>query len=228
MFDDIKIPEMLNKSKQGNFVFAPVGNVCNVQIFDKISLETSTEMVGNLASIITQLPTLQPIDTSSTKITSPYDIPQDRFVFDVSINSGGGEFSAYKSIASMFALAKSRGAIIRTTNTGRAHSAASMLAIQGTPGYRIMHETSSLLIHFGDETVRATQNGEAQIAVNKQKQDRQQVFSVYDKFAKIPEKQYKHYLDKNRSGTLFAQECLEYHICDWILTHNGELIGRKR
>lgn len=222
---DIKPSKWLNESKQGNFVFAPVGNVCNVQIFDKISMEKCAEMLGNLAQIITLLPT-KPIVTVPAKIISPYDISSDTFVFDVAINSGGGELNAYNAIASMFAQAKARGAIVRTQNVGQASSAASMLAIQGTPGYRIMYENAFVFIHYGKSTEITERINEQEINAKNTKAFRNKVSEIYTKCTKLTAQEVEKYKTTEGSGQLFAKRCLSKHLCDWILTYDGQLIGR--
>ena len=225
---DIKASKWLNESKNGNFVFAPVDNVCNVQIFDELNMKTSSEMIGNLAQIIAQLPTDKQIAPISTEIVSPYDISPNVFVFDVAINSPGGDFHTYKSIASMFALAKSRGAIVRTHNIAYACSGASLLAIQGTPGYRIMTETAYNLIHYGSSRVSGNRENELAIATENNKKDRKQVFAVYKQFTKLTDKELNKYKSIESSGQLFAEQCLNKHLCDWILMLDGKLIGRNR
>lgn len=224
---EIQTAQMLNQSKQGNFVFEPVDNVCNVQIFDELKMETCGEMVAHLNQIIAQLPT-KPVFDTSTKIESPYDISPDTFVFDVAIDSGGGHFVAYKAIASMFALAKAKGAIIRTNNIGQACSCASMLAIQGTPGYRIMSEFAYNMIHYGNSSANGNREFELETAARNKVKDRAQMYSVYERYTKLTEKEMDKFKAIESSGVLFANTCLVKHICDWILTSNGGLIGRKR
>ena len=226
MTSDIKTSKWLNESKSGNFVFAPVDNVCNVQIFDRIATETTAEMVGQMATIISQLPAQKPIATSSSKIVSPYDILPNIFVFDVAINSGGGDVDAARGIASMFALAKSHGAIIRTHNIGRAASAASWLAVQGTPGYRIMSEDAYNLIHYGNITVNGSRDNELKIATQMGAKSREMLFTTYEKYTTLTAKDLEKFKSVEKSGQLFAKQCLSKHICDWILTSDGHLIGR--
>lgn len=225
---DIKPSKILNETKEDNFVFMPVGNICNVQIFDKLEAETCSEMVGNLSQIISQLPISQPIETMSTRIVSPYDISPDIFVFNVIINSPGGEFSAYKSVASMFALAKSRGAIVRTHNIAQANSAASLLAVQGTPGYRIMSESAYNFVHYGNSRIGGSRENELEIAAKNSIKDRKQIFAIYEKYTKLTAKELEKYKSVESSGQLFAKQCLAKHLCDWILTSDGQLIGRNR
>ncbi len=225
---DIKTSKWLNESKSGNFVFAPVGNICNVQIFDKIAMNTTAEMVGQMATVISQLPIKKPIETVSTKITSPYDISPDTFVFDVAINSGGGDVDAARGIASMFALAKSRGAIVRTHIVGSAASAASWLAIQGTPGYRIMSEDAYNLVHHGKTLISAARENEMEVAAQKSKKSRDMLFATYEKYTKLTQKELERYKSVENSGHLFAIQCLRKHLCDWILNKDGTLIGRSR
>ena len=225
---DVKTSKWLNESKAGNFVFAPVAGVCNVQIFDSLKMENCKEMIGQMATIISQLPIQKPFDSTSVKIQSPYDIEENRFVFDVAINSLGGDVIAYRGIASMFALAKSRGAIIRTHNIGQAASAASLLAIQGTPGYRIMLEDAHNLIHYGYDVVSGSRETELQIATQLIKKSNDMLFETYKKYTKLTDTELEKYKSVERSGQLFAKQCLAKHLCDWILTSDGQLNGRNR
>jgi len=225
---DIKTSKMLNESRSGNFVFAPVDGVCNVQIFDRIRPETCGEMIGQLAQIIAQLPFQKPIETVSAKIVSPYEIPANTFVFDVAINSGGGDVSICRGIASMFALAKSRGAIIRTHNIAQASSSASVLAVLGTPGYRIMSEDAYHFVHYGNSTVSGSRENEMEIAAQNSKKSREMLFAIYQKYTKLTAAELEKFKSVENSGQLFAKQCLTKHLCDWILTSDGRLIGRGR
>ena len=222
---DIKTSKILNDSKSGNFVFAPVGNICNVQIFDRISMESCGEMVGQLATIISQLPAQKPTVTASTKITSPYNISPDVFVFDVAINSGGGDLDAYKSVMSMFALAKSRGAIVRTNNIGFAGSAASLLFVQGTPGYRIMSDTARTFIHYGKSTTSVMREVELDIVVKNTKDNRERINNIYQTCTNLTDEEIKRFLSIEGSGDLSSSECLFKGICDWILRYDGKLFS---
>lgn len=226
---DINMPEILNRSKQNNFCFAPIGNCCTIQIFDNLNMNSCAEMIGNIRQIINQLPQHKPItDKTPATIKDPYNISDDTFVFDVSFDCFGGSYPIYMAIASMFALAKSKGAIIRTNNIGVAASAASMLAIQGTPGYRIMSENAYNMIHYGQTTVTANRENELDIDTRNKNKERKKLFSIYEQCTKLTPKELERYTSVENSGKLYADQCLKKHICDWILTSNGGLIGRKR
>ena len=225
---EIKTSKWLNESQEGNFVFAPIGNVCNVQIFEELAVDTCAEMVGHLSQIISQLPIRKPIFSASAKIVSPYDITPDTFILNVAIDSPGGDILAYRAIASMFALAKSRGAIVRTHNIGMAASASSLLAVQGTPGYRIMSEDASNFVHYGSAFVSGSRENELEIATKNSKRIRDMLFEVYKKYTKLSQKELEKYKTVENSGQLFAKTCLAKQLCDWILTTDGHLIGRGR
>jgi ATP-dependent protease ClpP protease subunit len=225
---DIQMSEMLNKSKAGNFVFAPVGNVCTIHIFDNLNMNSCAEMVGNIRQIINQLPQHNQINNTPTTIKDPYAIPDDTFVFDVSIDCFGGGWSIYMAIASLFATAKFKGAIVRTNNIGVAASAASMLAIQGTPGYRIMSENAYNTIHYGTATVTATRENELDIDTRNKNKERKKLFSIYEQYTKLTPKELERYKSVENSGKLYADQCLKKHLCDWILTSDGHFIGRNR
>ena len=225
---DIHTAEILNQSKSGNFMFAPVGNSCNVQIFEELNMKSCAELISHLNLVISQLPLKKPIDTSSIQLTTPYDVSPDTFVFDVAICCSGGEFPAYKSLSSMFAQAKARGAIVRTVVTGNASSSASMLAIQGTPGYRIMFEQAYNLVHYGTSAASGRANDELLADAKKRIKEREIVFDVYKKFTKLTAKEIRKFTDKDKIGKLFAPFCLSRGLCDWILTQDGYFVGRSK
>ena len=225
---DIKPSKMLNGSGSSNYVFAPSKNICNVQIFDEISMESCNEMIGHMAEIIAKLPSKKPIETVSKKITSPYDVSPDIFVFDVAIDSPGGELYTCHAIASMFALAKSRGAIVRTHNVSEAASAASILAIQGTPGYRIMSDMAFNLVHNGSNALYGERANELDIKLKKAKEEERYVLNTYLTYTKLTKKEYDKCIRVEGYGHMFANKCLRLGFCDWILTHDGRLIGRQR
>lgn len=222
---DIKTSKPLNESKSGNFVFEPVDNICNVQIFENINMESCGEMIARLSQIINQLPAKK-ILTTSAQIISPYDISPNTFVFDVIINAPGGDINTYRGIVSMFALAKSKGAIIRTQNIGYAASCASLLAVQGTPGYRVMFEHAYNLVHYGRDTVKGERDEELKLASQQVAQSRDMLFSAYKKYTKLTDDELSRYRTTENAGKLFAKKCLTKGLCDWILTSDGELIGR--
>ena len=70
--------------------------------------------------------------------------------------------------------------MIRTNNIGVAASAASMLAIQGTPGYRIMSENAYNMIHYGQTTVTANRENELDIDTRNKNKERKKLFSIYE------------------------------------------------
>jgi hypothetical protein len=106
-----------------------------------------------------------------TKLKSPYDIDTSKHnVIDVFINSNGGDVTILNSISTLLGIAKSKGAIIRTTVCGKAYSCGSALAITGTPGFRIMYANAYHLVHFGTQTRTAKQESEIESVTNSMKE----------------------------------------------------------
>ena len=69
------------------------------------------------------------------------------------INSDGGEMPVLQTFLDAVNIATSRGLTIATCVTGFAGSAASMLAVAGTKGYRYMGVDATHLVHWGQSQV---------------------------------------------------------------------------
>ena len=196
-----------------------------VYILDSLKSETTSKLIGDLTELVLKLPYSKPIDFSQLTMESPYDLRgHNATVIDVVLNSGGGSVYVLNTIANMLAVAKSKNAIIRTTSTGLA---ASMLAVMGTPGFRIMYENATNMIHWGKFSVTAEKESEPEKLAAYAKKSRANLLTTYLKYTKISEKKLKS-LIADEGSYIMANECLKLGICDWILKSNGEFVRGER
>lgn len=195
-----------------------------VFLYDCLNRETSAEMIGDLARMVNNIPSTQK-NIDDTAIQSPYDINSKTPVIDVFINSPGGNIHIMNSIMTFLNIARSRGAIIRTTITGFAASCASMIAIQGTPNFRIMYDESYHIVHYGNSTIDVSAAGEVDLAAKNEKRYRQKQKERYQKFTTLTNKEINECM-KTEHHVYDAKECLEKNMCDWILTNTGLFVSR--
>ena len=195
-------------------------------LYDTINTDTCAELIGDLAEMVNNIKN-QPNKSETTTLKSPYDInkPTATTVVDVFINSPGGNCATMDSIMSFLNIARSKGAIIRTTVTGRAASCASMIAIQGTHGFRIMYQTSYNLVHYGNTSLSVSASGEVERAAKNENQLRKNQINTYLQFTDMTEKEVKKCMETEHH-VFSAQQCLEKNMCDWILTNEGKFITR--
>lgn len=214
--------KIINNSKSGNYV-----SDNSIFILDGFFPDTSNELIGNLANMVMDLPSY-PVYQISGKIESPYEpFDKNRPVIDVFINSSGGSGHILDSIVSLLGIAKSRGAIIRTTVLAKASSCGSLLAITGTPGYRIMYSHAYHFVHFGQHTVSATKEDEIQMAAKHIKETSENKQNMYLQHTDLTAKELKK-IQSNEQGYMNAQTCMTKGLCDWIITDFGNIIGRSR
>lgn len=214
--------KILNKSGSGNYV-----SDNSIFILDKFSADTSNELIGNLTNMVMSIPN-QPIYQIGGKIESPYELKDiNRPVIDVYINSNGGYDHILDSIVMLLGIAKSRGAIIRTTVLSRASSCGSLLAISGTPGYRIMFSQAYHFIHFGQHCINAGKEDEIEQATKHIKETSANKQNMYLQHTNLTPKELKK-LQSNEQGFMNAKACLDKGLCDWIVTDFGDIIGHTR
>jgi ATP-dependent protease ClpP protease subunit len=205
--------------KEGNYVS---GN--NVFILDNFRSITTNEMIGDLSDLVMKL---EPRDEYKGNVTlkSPYDIDTSKYnVINVFINSNGGDIDILNSIITLLGIAKSKGAIIRTTVCSKAYSCGSVLAIIGTPGFRIMYANAYHLVHFGTQTRTAKQESEIESVTNSMKEHHTNWNNLYLNNTNISQKELKKLMSKDSFVT--ANKALKYSFCDWIINEKG-LIRNK-
>jgi len=222
------MPEILNKSGQMNYVS---GN--KIFLLDDFKSQTTAELLGNMSNMIDALPwspvfTETPLFAESAKLKNPYNLPTEYPpVVDIYINSPGGINNILTSVTSLLNLARAKGAIIRTNVIGMAGSCASILAVQGTPNFRIMYDVSYHMIHFGQSHMTAARNNEIETAARNAKRTREKIRQIYLDNTRITPNALKKYYEVEGSGTMTAQECLKHGVCDWIVSPQGIFIKSK-
>lgn len=219
-------PKILNDSRSMNYV---CGN--KVFILGKIDDQSCCELIGNLSNLVDSLQWV-PMheqnglilpDKNPYKLQGNANIP----VIDIYINSGGGSIPTTKSILTLLNLARTKGAIIRTTVMGYAASCASVLAVQGTPDFRIMYEHSYNLVHYGSSTYTFTHPEEVENVSKYEPQMRKDFYSLYSKYTNLTKSELKK--AQNSEYNFFsAKESMAKNMCDWILTSDGKFIKRNQ
>lgn len=213
--------KIINNTKSGNYVSEK-----SIFILDKFSADTSNELIGNLADMVADLPIMPTKYKIDTNITSPYNnLPADCPIIDVYINSIGGQGNILDSIVMLLSMAKSRGTIVRTTVLSRASSCGSLLAITGTPGFRIMYSHAYHFVHFGNHCVGASKENEIEMAAKHIKETTLAKNNMYLQHTKLTEKELKK-LQSNEQGFINAENCLRKGLCDWIIDDFGNIRGR--
>lgn len=214
--------ETINSSNSYNYIIYSKDHPLNPQIniLGSFDDKQMNELIAELHNIVIKLPK-KPIYEMSTKIKSPYDIEdKERPVLDIIINSNGGFTMILKGIYTILNLAKARGAIIRTNVIGAARSCGSLLAIAGTPGFRIMGEDTTHLIHWGGAALSAKSDEELKVRSCTVKREKEQMRNKYKKYTNIPESKLKKCME-NDGIEIDAKTCLEWGICDWIISEKG-------
>lgn len=213
---------IMNRSDELNFASRDF----KIYIMDSFRQDKCAETIANMYSMILSLPP-SPIYTSGANMSSPYEIQQNNPILDVYINSGGGNFEVLLQFESLFGLAKNHGFIVRTFVPAYAGSCASMLATQGTNGYRIMGEHARHFVHFGSTTNTVSRESEIDKSYQDMRAHARASKNIYLKHTKIPEKRLNE-LRQDEYGYLDAKECLQLGFCDWILTANGKFISKSK
>lgn len=218
------MPDIINKSESQNYV---CGN--KIFILGSISSKETSELIGNISNMVDRLQWQPVFDPESIQITNPYKLPttaSSRSVIDIYINSNGGTVYVLNGIIGLLNLARAKGAIIRTNVLGTAYSCASVLALQGTPNFRIMNEMAIFGIHYGSSTYSVSNDGDIDNALKSERNLRNKMKSIYQKNTNIP----KYALDKmmqTEHNDISSEECLKLGICDWILTNDGKFVNRN-
>ncbi len=205
----------------------------NVFLFDTIYPATTTAVIGEMARLIKIAATPQnnysqgedknskPQPGFVTPV-SPFDQNVNLKLIDITINSTGGNTYQHLAFAHLINLAKHNNIIVRTNVTGLAASCASLIAIQGTPEYRIMNEYSQHMVHFGKASPAVTKDSEIEKSIKEIKKHKNLIRQPYLQHTKITQKELSK-LMKDEMGFLTAQECLRLGFCDYVLTSNGYL-----
>lgn len=159
------------------------------------------------------------------RITGPYDIKGPN-VLDIFINSYGGDIKTYSSIEFLINMARSKGIIIRTTVTGVASTTASALAVQGTPGFRIMGYESYHFIPHVMETkpvgfIKEKDEEDYFCSLDLTPKQFDNLIVNYLRHTKITKRQLNALIKNERLDSI---KSLKYGFCDWILSPEGYVI----
>ena len=205
--------------KESNYI---LGN--SVFILDDFRTTTTNEMIGNLSDLVMNLEPRAEYKCKGT-LKSPYDIDTKQYnIIDVFINSNGGDVTILNTITTLLGIAKSKGAIIRTTVCSKAYSCGSALAIMGTPGFRIMYSNAYHLVHFGSQSRTAKLESEIDSVTNNMKENHANWKNLYLNNTKITPKELKKLMSKDSFVT--ANDALKFSFADWIINEKGIIHNR--
>lgn len=198
----------------------------NVYLLTQINAETTNGLIIKLTQWVNTLPVIQPNQTKDKKIYTPYEvIPANTPVLNVWINCGGGNFCRTVSLLSMFQMASARGTIIKTYNIGQDSSCASMIAVSGTHGYRYMGDNTYNLIHYGKSQYEINHLDEAEHAIRNFKNHLNEMYDLYQHNTKLSKEEINQYFNTEDSGQLYAEQCLDRGLCDWVITNDGRFVN---
>ena len=219
----------------------------NVYVLTTINPETTNELIAQLSCWVDKIPLqklipcskptdgeisddeIRIIGNSSAKIYSPYEItPNNQPILNVYINSNGGKTAVMQSILTLFNIASAKGTIIKTYNLATASSSASMIAISGTRGYRFMSENAYNYIHFGHFSGDTTHTDEIEFMTKDLKNFDKTTRYIYLQNTKLTEKELNKYYNTEGAGRLYAKQCLQKGLCDWVITTDGRFVNNVR
>lgn len=198
----------------------------NVYLLTQINPETTNGLVMQLTQWVNALPIAKKTVNKHTKIYTPYEVIPDNIpVLNVWINSCGGSFLQTAALLNMFHIASARGAIVQTYNIGRAASCASMIAVSGTKGYRYMGQDNFNLIHYGNTRIEINHPEEIVFKFKDFDKHLNDMYNIYQTNTKLTKEQINNYLKTEDEGQLFADDCLTYGVCDWVITNDGRFVN---
>lgn len=209
-----------------------LNNKC-IFILESLVAATTNKLVGDLEALITANETNNQSLQKTIQMTNPYSIKgMTPFIIDIFINSPYGDLESYSALSSLLAIAKSKNMLVRTTVMNIAGKMNSLLAVQGTPGLRIMYENAYHYMPFKDNENKNI--GFINAKSEKNIKDEIAFELTPDEYANFIHC-YKHNTNKRTTASinkLFkneiidASDSLKHGLCDWILCNNGSLIHR--
>ncbi len=201
----------------------------SLYILNDLNPRNTNQVIGDLKNLVFKKhPTLDK-DFNIEKITTPYEINYENApVIDIFINSISSDFQTYSAISTILAIAKSKGILIRTTVMQVAGAMNSLLAIQGTPGLRIMHENA---VHYIPHIKPKPNVGftSKQDPTTEIKLDMNLIeYQILIKSYKANTNMNKHQINNLIvQGAFNSTKSLKLNMCDWILLNNGNFIKRN-
>jgi ATP-dependent protease ClpP protease subunit len=137
------------------------------------------------------------------------------------INSPGGSSFILNQISGLLSLAKLKGLSITTFVLGQAGSAASLIAVQGD--IRGISKDSSHFVHFGTVTNIIQKDSELDKYHIQNKDYRNRINNVYlNNCRGLLTKKKLFEIQEDECGTLTAEQCIEYGLCDFIIENDLE------
>lgn len=105
---------------------------------------------------------------------------------DINITSTGGYMYVADQIVDLMEVAKANGIIVATYVSSHAYSAASYVAVAGSPGHRYVSPTAEYLIHYGTAGAMFETPKQLRRVVEHNERHFQRLFDHYKKHCKIP------------------------------------------
>ncbi len=206
----------VNNADDVNFYLPLIENIENTNL-DLILIELSKQI-----EMISKFP-IRPKKTSD-----PYDANIQNPVLDVRIKSPNIDENTFKAISDLFSVARAKNMIIRTTVTANCDGYGCAVAVQGTPGYRIISENTSNKPgqNLQNEVSANTNVGfNKNIVTNNASDTKNCLTIVYKTFTKI--ERITNYLSPNTS--IDAHQWCQSGCCDKIRTFpSGKLVSAKQ
>lgn len=197
-------------------------------IIDNLEADQPNSFIGDLKDFVFSYSPKKNTKQTIT-ITNPYDIKGSN-VLDIFINSYGGDVKTYSSIEFLINMARSKGIIIRTTVTGVASTTASALAVQGTPGFRIMgYESYHFIPHILEARpigfIKQRDEEDYYCSLDLTPKQFDNLIVNYLRHTKITKRQLNTLI---KNGKLDSIKSLKYAFCDWVLSPEGYLICKSK
>lgn len=206
----ISVQPMLFQAKFNKQTLNFVSPDYKIYLCDSFALDNCATTIAGMYSLIDSIPQT-PIYNGEYHNKTPYELPgTNPFVFDIYIDIHNNENilvndTPLNQFLYLFNLAKSRGFIIRTHIPAHACIDGGILAIHGTPGYRIMNKYATM------DTLIGTQ-----------KQPYKEIY-----LSNINNQNFQS-INETEIQKLSAEQCLQCNFCDWILTNQGTFMSKNK
>ena len=130
------------------------------------------------------------------------------------INSDGGRIDV---VLPLYDLIQANTKVVRTIILGKACSAAAILAISGTKGYRLAYKHSQIMLHEASMSGISGKSSQVKETVNDLQHATKLMAEMIEDKTKISNKKIKKYFDSNIDYWIYSEEALKDGIIDKIL-----------
>ncbi|MDR1826214.1 MAG: ATP-dependent Clp protease proteolytic subunit [Rickettsiales bacterium] len=201
---------MFGKNANLNIVFKD-----QIFLLDTIETDNTQRAIVTMArSIKHQIKKAQSL---ANRVKSGGRVAKDEWpALEVYINSPGGDLYAYQTILGLLTMAKMNRVTVKTIVFGWAASAASMLAVHGSPGHRVMYKDALHMVHFGTFDQYITKETEIEKSARELERYKRIGRDTYLLNTRIGDKKLKALME-DEMGYLGALECLELGFCDMVI-----------